>query len=926
MDEAEIFWRTIEQHHPDSWDSFVKHACDGDAALQARISELLAAHQQQHPLFDDGSLLSAVGAESILERPGQRIGRYKLLEEIGEGGFGIIFLAEQIEPIRREVALKVLKPGFDSRQVIARFEAERQALAMMDHPYIARVHDAGIAPSGRPFFVMELVRGLPITDYSRQFRLTVKQRLQLACDVCDAIEHAHMKGVIHRDLKPSNILVTSVDGHPMVKVIDFGIAKATGPVPLTDKTLFTGLTQFMGTPAYMSPEQALLNGVDVDTRSDVYSLGILLYELLTGQPPFDHSRLSTVGYDEFRRMICEVDPPVPSVRLAMMQNSDRIDAGEDVGHRSTDHTDSMHSALGLRPLPREAPVPRELDWIVMRALEKDRARRFQSAAALAADIKAFLNDEPVSVGPPSRWYRLEKWRRRHRVLVTATAVVAMALILATAFSLRQAHRANSARQLANQRLENEMQARHDLSLREANLRRQLYADDLTDAWQAWKNGVPSRTRKLLDQYLPDQASEDLRDFTWKYLNARTEYRAESLTQHSAPVLAAALSPDGRFLASGDREGTVKIWDNDQAREVASWRQSSREITHLAFSPDGRWLAIAGQDPAIRLRTVADWSEYQTLSGHTRTVMSLSWAPDGRHLVSGSRDMSIRIWDIASGEERQRLADLPDVVRCVLWLPPGDRIVAAVGNTIRVLRPDAWEDPQILAQQPGGILSISASSDGRLLAVGGYARYVVILDLASGQEWARLFTTGIWSMTFSPDGRYLLAGSGAGGPIVWKLHHTDHQVELIRTAADRRGTQRSVIWDVHRSRVLTASEEGQSISGWDHAELLGYQQRSLDDRCLAIDELMDAMIGCNPQGEIVHRSFTTGEERARWRAHAGNIHLARISPTRRRLATFADDDEVAVWDLATGRLCCAAPLPGPTRRKVYNFLSRPTAGP
>ena len=314
-----IFLAAIEEHAPEQWPGFLDQACAGDVRLRAEVEKLLRARSEMGSFHEPPrpAALATVDAPVIGERPGTIIGPYKLLEQIGEGGFGLVFMAEQQQPVRRKVALKVLKPGMDTRQVIARFEAERQALALMDHPNIARVLDAGETGSGRPHFVMELVKGVPITDYCDQNRLTTRERLALFTHVCHAVQHAHHKGIIHRDLKPSNVMVTLHDGVPVVKVIDFGIAKALGQ-QLTDKTLFTGFAQMVGTPMYMSPEQAQLSGLDIDTRSDIYSLGVLLYELLAGVTPFDRERLRTAGYDEMRRIIREEDPPSPSTRLSTL--------------------------------------------------------------------------------------------------------------------------------------------------------------------------------------------------------------------------------------------------------------------------------------------------------------------------------------------------------------------------------------------------------------------------------------------------------------------------------------------------------------------------------------------------------------------------------------------------------------------------------
>ena len=415
---------------------YLHRACGQDPALFAEVAALLEIDDQQK------TFLSAVAverpslhAESPQQVLGTQIGPYKIRELLGEGGMGSVYVAEQEKPVRRKVALKVVKAGMDSRQVLARFDAERQALALMDHPDIAKVLDAGTSESGRPYFVMELVRGVPITEFCDSRKLTTHQRLELFTKVCQAVQHAHQKGIIHRDIKPSNVLVTLHDDVAVPKVIDFGIAKATSQA-LTDQSIYTGVHQMLGTPLYMSPEQAEMNSLDIDTRSDVYSLGVLFYELITGTTPFDKETLTKAGYDEMRRMIREVDPPRPSARVSTLQ---------------AQALTTVSDCRKIDPRKLSQQLRGELDWIVMKALEKDRSRRYESASAFAADVQRYLDDQPVEACPPSMVYWLRKFVRRRRQAATIAAVATLAativvgVVLGAWISARQANDARAGR-------------------------------------------------------------------------------------------------------------------------------------------------------------------------------------------------------------------------------------------------------------------------------------------------------------------------------------------------------------------------------------------------------------------------------------------------------------------------------------------------
>ncbi len=450
-------------------ENFLRQACGGDVSLRRRVEGLLAAAADAEEFFSDGesiilptvgplqrSALTAVmpeaaGAAKLGEEPlGTRIGRYKLLEKIGEGGCGVVYMAEQEEPVRRRVALKIIKLGMETKSVIARFEAERQALAMMDHPNIARVFDAGATDRGPPYFIMELVRGVPVTKYCDQNRLEVRERLDLFIQICHAIQHAHQKGIIHGDIKPSNIIVALHDGKPVPKVIDFGISKAT-EARLTDKHLFTAYAQLIGTPAYMSPEQAEMGGVDIDTRSDIYSLGVLLYELLTGRTPFETKELLANGLDEMRRILREREPARPSARLAALTKSELVKVAE---HRRTESGKLVTLLRG------------DLDWVVVKALEKDRGRRYETSNGLATELQRHLDHEPVVARPPSWSYRFMKLVRRNRVVFVAGGAVALALVAGLGTSTYLFLKEREARQRAVAAEQQQARLRHEAELRE----------------------------------------------------------------------------------------------------------------------------------------------------------------------------------------------------------------------------------------------------------------------------------------------------------------------------------------------------------------------------------------------------------------------------------------------------------------------------
>ena len=588
--------------------AYVDEACRGDAELRAQVEALLRDHERigrflgtstgligssvvtdGHDLGDPPSvgitqpdapvMCAAATVGPGTEGPGTVIGPYKLLQPIGEGGMGTVYMAEQTEPVRRTVALKLIKAGMDSRQVLARFGAERQALALMDHPSIAKVFDAGTTDAGRPYFVMELVKGVPITKFCDERRLTLRERLELAIPVCQAVQHAHQKGIIHRDLKPSNVLIALYDGKPVPKIIDFGVAKATG-ARLTDQTLYTEFGSIVGTLEYMSPEQAELNQLDIDTRSDIYSLGVLLYELLTGSTPLEHKRLKQGAILEMLRVIREEESPRPSMRLS-----------------TTDELPSIAACRHVEPRKLSGLVRGELDWIVMKALEKDRNRRYETANGLAADLRRYLDDEPVQACPPSGWYRLGKFSRRNRPALTMAAVVLTAVTMAVG-SLGWTVRDRTAR-LANV----EQQAALALDDSRAHLDRGAWPEAVSSVRRAQGilagGGTPAMVQRIAQRRAELELVARLEEVRLVRPSVREEERFDDQDVAEAPTLESKKSKNADAdLASADQE--------DATSYAAVFREFALPVADLEIDEAARRVA-ASPIRQFLLAALDDWA-------------------------------------------------------------------------------------------------------------------------------------------------------------------------------------------------------------------------------------------------------------------------------------------------------------------------------
>jgi len=880
---GEIFQNAIEIEDSEKRQHYLDDACKDDSALRSEVDALIKSHEQA------GGFLEGPGpidSPTSIEGPGTRIGRYELLALIGEGGMGLVYLAEQKEPVRRKVALKIIKPGMDSAQVIARFEAERQALAVLDHPNIAHVFDAGTTETGRPYFVMEYVKGMSITAYCDENKLGIEQRLRLFEQVCEGIHHAHQKGIIHRDIKPSNILVSIHGDRAVPKIIDFGIAKAVTK-PLTEKTFVTFQGQLLGTPEYMSPEQVDFATQDIDTRSDIYSLGVVLYELLAGVLPFERESLSRLGFAEVQRTIREQEPATPSMRLTKLGEQAR----------------TIAASRGTQVVALARRLYRELEWIPLKAMRKDRCRRYKSASELADDIRNYLNGNPLVAGPETAIYRTRKFMRKHAGSVATVALVTLAVVLGLVASIIMGCRAERARQKETIARQQETSARETAEQAEKaamdraeELRRTLYVNSIQLADAKQRQGDTKAVRTLLES-----CPNDLRGWEWNHLNYIADQARMVLRGASKKVVHPMFSPDGKLIASGGWGRSVKIWDAASGSELMDLTGHEAGIWCVAFSPDGQRLASASADKTVKVWDVQSGRELKTLRGHVREVCCVTFSPDGKRIASADYGPAIKIWDAATGAQVTNIQRQPMWVMGMAFSPDGRHIASCNKDAISVWDTTSGAEVMTIASAHKlYVTCVAYSPDGKSIVSCGWDSGIKVWDASSGKQTMvlRSHNQRLNYVSYDAGGEFIVAPDQGNTISVWDTITG----EVVMTLAGHEAPIRSVSFSRDGSRIVSGSED-KTIRVWNTSWSRGQM-------LLRIDSFLYGFgLSYSPDGKRFAAGGLKGGVTI-WDAAAG-IELATIpaggsliwevvfSPDGRRLAAGSNDGTAAIWDATTG---------------------------
>lgn len=910
-------WQRIDQLLDDALElepceraGFLDKACASDGELRAEIESLLAASELSGKFIESPFLFTAdLKDDDSISLAGQSLGPYRLLREIGRGGMGVVYLADRDDDeFKKQVAIKLVQPGPHNKDLLRRFRRERQILASLDHPNIARLYDGGTTEQGMPYLVMEHITGTPITEYCDERKLSIGDRLKLYRDVCAAVQHAHQSFVIHRDLKPSNILVTA-DGE--VKLLDFGIAKlldADSAYVAFDMT--TGVPVM--TPEYASPEQ--IRGQPVTTASDVYSLGVVLYELLTGHYPY---RFKDRSLPEIIRVICEQEPEPPSRAINRIETK----AERNEKPQTTVSAETVSRTREGKPEKLRARLRGDVSEIALMTLRKDPRHRYGTVGQLSEDIRRHLEGQVVLARKATLAYRASKFIRRYKTGAAVAMILTLTLLGGVLATLRQA---SIARQEARDK------------------RRTLYAAEMKLAAQAWDTTNIVRLRELIEKQVPRDGEEDLRGFEWRYLWRLYNHNGQLFRlQDDIDVWTVDYSPDGRMVATGDDAGRLILWDVLTGQRLATLQAHEEYIWALKFSPDGKLIATAGGDKTVKLWDTATWQEVATLRGHDKRISVIAFSADGKRLVSGSDDNTAKVWDVASRRNLNTIYNI-DWVRNLAFSPDGKELVlrdtniqlivfldAVTGETLRnSINIDGWPamfspDGRTLALLYGRsvklvdvaagqvkatfdshsseIRSVAFSPDSKLLATGSDDRTTKIWDIASGAVLANLkgHEGGIWSVAFSPDGKTLATGSDDFTCRLWDITvalefthiRLNGHVSSLSLAPDGktiasciRSSYRYQLWDARNgnqlAEIMDLKNIRNAIFSPDGSKLALTYGKSLL-------KLLDA---------ATLRELISVEE-----AHNQYVASMSFSPDGHTLATASEDHTAKLWDTDTGRL-------------------------